>query len=141
MKKAFSQLGGSMQSKSDLEKNSLRVKLANAGFRSETAPTFYLGLRLIALGVFAIPAAIACVVLWGFTLDALWKVGLAVRARERGEDMAVSIAVVTPGRDHVERRMAFLGGSLGRTRAALTAAAVLLRVLRDETVPGDPTVR
>ena len=69
------------------------------------------------------------------------EVGLAVRARERGEDMAVSIAVVTPGRDHVERRMAFLGGSLGRTRAALTAAAVLLRVLRDETVPGDPTVR
>ncbi len=77
LKDAFSKLGGRMQSKSDLEKNSLRVKLANAGFRSETAPTFYLGLRLVSLGLFAIPAAIACLAIWGFTLDALWKIGLA----------------------------------------------------------------
>jgi nicotinamide-nucleotide amidase len=59
------------------------------------------------------------------------EVGLAVRARERGGDTAVSVAVVTPGSEHRETRRAFLGGSHGRTRAALTAAGVLFAVLRD----------
>ena len=59
------------------------------------------------------------------------EVGLAVRARERGGDTAVSVAVVTPGSEHRETRRAFLGGSHGRTRAALTAASVLFTVLRD----------
>jgi hypothetical protein len=58
-------------------------------------------------------------------------VGLAVRARERSGDTAVSVAVVTPGSEHRETRRAFLGGSQGRTRAALTAAGVLFAVLRD----------
>jgi nicotinamide-nucleotide amidase len=60
------------------------------------------------------------------------EVGLAVRARERGGDTAVSVAVVTPGSEHRETRRAFLSGSHGRTRAALTAASVLFTVLRDE---------
>lgn len=59
------------------------------------------------------------------------EVGLAVRARERGGDTAVSVAVVTPDSEHRETRRAFLGGSHGRTRAALTAASVLFTVLRD----------
>jgi nicotinamide-nucleotide amidase len=59
------------------------------------------------------------------------EVGLAVRARERGGDTAVSVAVVTPGSEHRETRRAFLAGSQGRTRAALTAASVLFTVLRD----------
>jgi tight adherence protein C len=80
LKDAFSKLGVSMQPKSELEKNGLRVKLANAGFRSEGAPTFYLGLRLVCLGGIAIPAAIVCLAVWGFTLDALWKIGLATCA-------------------------------------------------------------
>ena len=58
-------------------------------------------------------------------------VGLAVRARERGGDTAVSVVVVTPGSEHRETRRAFLGGSHGRTRAALTAASVLFTALRD----------
>jgi nicotinamide-nucleotide amidase len=58
-------------------------------------------------------------------------VGLAVRARERGGDTAVSVAVVTRGSEHRETRRAFLAGSHGRTRAALTAASVLFSVLRD----------
>jgi nicotinamide-nucleotide amidase len=58
-------------------------------------------------------------------------VGLAVRARERGGDTAVSVAVVTPRSEHRETRRAFLAGSHGRTRAALTAASVLFTVLRD----------
>ena len=59
------------------------------------------------------------------------EVGLAVRARERGGDTAVSVAVVTPGSEHRETRRAFLGGSHGRTRAALTAASVLFVGLPD----------
>jgi nicotinamide-nucleotide amidase len=61
-------------------------------------------------------------------------VGLAVRARERGGDTAVSVAVVTPRSEHRETRRAFLAGSHGRSRAALTAASVLFTVLRDAPV-------
>jgi nicotinamide-nucleotide amidase len=57
-------------------------------------------------------------------------VGLAVRARTRSGDMAVSIAVVDPAGEHAERRVAFLAGAMGRTRAALLAAAVLQARLR-----------
>jgi hypothetical protein len=63
------------------------------------------------------------------------EVGLAVRARERGGDTAVSVAVVTPGSEHRETRRAFLGGSHGRTRAALTAASVLFIGLPDAAGP------
>ncbi|MDQ2964426.1 MAG: molybdopterin-binding protein [Chloroflexota bacterium] len=56
-------------------------------------------------------------------------VGVAVRAAPRGEDTAVTVVVVTPQRTHTERRLAFLGGAQGRSRAALTAAAVLLAEL------------
>jgi nicotinamide-nucleotide amidase len=59
-------------------------------------------------------------------------VGLAVHARERGADTAVTVAVVTPSSEHRETRRTFLGGSHGRTRAALTTAGVLFTLLRDE---------
>ena len=58
------------------------------------------------------------------------EVGLAVRARARGEDTAVSVAIATPGGIRHERRLGFLGGSAGRSRAALIASAALLRTLR-----------
>ena len=62
-------------------------------------------------------------------------VALAVVARPRGADTAVSVAIVTPHGSHRERRLAFQGGPQGRVRAALTAAAILLehlgRVARD----------
>jgi nicotinamide-nucleotide amidase len=57
------------------------------------------------------------------------EVGVAVRAAARGDDTAVSVVVASPNRIHRERRLAFLGGSQGRSRAALTAAAVLLAEL------------
>ncbi len=57
-------------------------------------------------------------------------VGLAVRASTTGGDMTVRIAVVDPRGDHVEQRLAFIAGSMGRSRAALLAAAVLLARLR-----------
>ena len=42
------------------------------------------------------------------------EVGIAVEARERGGDTAVTVAVVTPEAAHRETRVVFLGGSLGR---------------------------
>jgi nicotinamide-nucleotide amidase len=57
-------------------------------------------------------------------------VGLAVRARSRAGDTAVSVAIVTPNGSHRESRVAFLTGEQGRLRAALAAADVLLRRLR-----------
>ena len=58
------------------------------------------------------------------------EVGIAVEARERGGDTAVTVAVVTPDGSHRETRLVFLGGSLGRGRAAIAAAAILLSRLR-----------
>jgi hypothetical protein len=42
----------------------------------------------------------------------------------------VTVAVVSPDGSHRETRVVFLDGSLGRGRAAIAAAAVLLARLR-----------
>ena len=60
-------------------------------------------------------------------------VGIAVRARPRTGDTAVSIAIVTPLGERRVRRLVFLTGPMGRSRAALAAAAVLLETLRDRS--------
>jgi nicotinamide-nucleotide amidase len=67
-------------------------------------------------------------------------VTVGVRVRARGDDSAVSVVVVLPGRVHRERRIAFLGGSQGRLRAALAAAHILLTELRKED-PAGPAAR
>lgn len=58
------------------------------------------------------------------------EVGVAVEARERRGDTAVSVAVVTPDATHRETRVVFLGGPLGRSRAAIATAAILLSRIR-----------
>jgi nicotinamide-nucleotide amidase len=58
-------------------------------------------------------------------------VGIAVRARPRTGDTAVSIAIVTPRSERRVRRVVFLTGPMGRSRAALAATAVLLETLED----------
>jgi tight adherence protein C len=45
-----------MMPKTELEQSELKVKLANAGFRSESAPAVYSGIRLAALGFFFLVA-------------------------------------------------------------------------------------
>ena len=60
-------------------------------------------------------------------------VGIGIRVRARGQDTAVSVVVVLPDRVHRERRMAFLGGTQGRLRAALVAAHILVTELRGES--------
>ena len=59
------------------------------------------------------------------------EVGVAAEARERGGDTAVTVAVVTPDGGHRETRVVFLAGPLGRGRAAIATAAILLKRLRD----------
>jgi nicotinamide-nucleotide amidase len=59
------------------------------------------------------------------------QVGLAVRARPRGSELAVSVAIVTPNGEHRQTRTTYTGGSLGRSQAALLAAATLSTALGD----------
>jgi nicotinamide-nucleotide amidase len=59
-------------------------------------------------------------------------VALGVQVAARGDDTAVEIVVVSPSGTHRERRLAFLGGAQGRSRAALLASATLLERLRWE---------
>ena len=69
-------------------------------------------------------------------------IGLAVRARPRGGDTAVSVVVTGPGWVHRERRLVFLGGANGRTRAALAAVHILLTAIRahgKKAVVDDPS--
>ena len=47
LKTAFSSLGAAMEPKSELEKNTLRVTLSNAGFRSESAPAVFQGIQVL----------------------------------------------------------------------------------------------
>src|SRR5262245_37616672 len=47
LKDAATSLGSALEPQSELERNNLRIKLANAGFRSEGAPRIYQGLRVV----------------------------------------------------------------------------------------------
>jgi len=62
------------------------------------------------------------------------EVGLAVHARPRVGDTAVSVAIALPHGERRVRRAVFLTGPMGRSRAALAAAAVLLETLREADV-------
>ncbi len=56
---------------------------------------------------------------------------IGVRVRPRGSDTSVSVVVAGPGWTQRERRMVFLGGANGRSRAALAAAHILLVAIRN----------
>src|SRR5579871_3288347 len=72
LKKMMEGMGAGIASQqSDLERNSLRVKLANAGFRSESAPAVFQGLRLASMLGFLAVGALVGVVSEGMTMNAL----------------------------------------------------------------------
>lgn len=78
LKDAFSNLGGVMEPQSDLEKSNLRIRLANAGFRSENAASVYQGIRLVCLIAFLIPAVFFFLLKDGLTAKSIeWAVFLA----------------------------------------------------------------
>jgi nicotinamide-nucleotide amidase len=58
------------------------------------------------------------------------EVGLVVRAVESGDDTSVEVAAAGPFGLAETRQVAFLGGSEGRRRAGVTAAAFLFRIAR-----------
>jgi len=58
------------------------------------------------------------------------EIGLAVEAASHGGDLAAAVAISTPEGDHREHRVVFLDGPLGRSRAAIAAASILLARLR-----------
>ncbi|MDW8244661.1 MAG: type II secretion system F family protein [Thermogemmata sp.] len=75
LKDMIGQLGEVMDSGNEPERNSLRVKLANAGFRSERAVAVYQGIRLICLLAFLFPALFFFLLKEGFTLRSIqWVV-------------------------------------------------------------------
>ena len=77
LKDAFSNLGGVMEPTNDLEKNSLKIKLANAGFRNENAAQVYLGIRVVCLVAFLLPALFFFLLKDGFTTKSIeWTVAL-----------------------------------------------------------------
>ena len=59
-------------------------------------------------------------------------VALAARARPRGRDMVLRVAIATDRGVRMATRAVFLSGSQGRHRAGIAAALVLLRLLEAE---------
>ncbi len=49
LEKASPALAKPLEPKSELERNNLRIRLANAGFRSDSAPSIFLGLKFVSL--------------------------------------------------------------------------------------------
>jgi tight adherence protein C len=71
LKEAIASLGGAMEGKSELERNTLKLKLTNAGFRSDNAPMIYHGLRFLCIMLFLVPTAGLMLYMSGFTQKAL----------------------------------------------------------------------
>jgi tight adherence protein C len=71
LKDAFSSIGSAMEPQSDLEKSSLRVKLANAGFRSESAAAVFQGLRVASLVGIGLPGVFAAWMMFGLATKGL----------------------------------------------------------------------
>jgi tight adherence protein C len=74
LKDVFSKLGANMEPKSDLERDGIRVKLANAGFRSESATAVFQGIRLASL-VLSFPAMFLAYLYFGLTSVGLLTIG------------------------------------------------------------------
>ena len=94
LKDAFSSLGKSMEPKSDLERDGLKVQLANAGFRSETAPAVFLGIRVLAL-ILSVPFVIGAYASYGLTSKGMLLMGMALAAGLYGPRIALSQMIGT----------------------------------------------
>lgn len=71
LKGAATTLGGALEPQSELEKSNLRIKLANAGFRSENAPAIYHGLRMASMLLFLGLGLLGFYFKYGFTYKLL----------------------------------------------------------------------
>src|SRR6516165_1878051 len=69
-------LSAPLMPQTELEQNALKVRLANAGFRSDSAVSVYLGLRFGSLLLFALIGVCVFLPKFGFALKTLyWLVG------------------------------------------------------------------
>lgn len=68
LKDAASALGNALEPQSELERSALRIKLANAGFRSESAASVYQGIRMASLVTFVVLGALIFGIRNGITL-------------------------------------------------------------------------
>jgi len=71
LKDAFNSLGGAMDGGSEVQRGSLKIKLANAGFRSENAAGIYQGIRVACLAAFLLPALFFFLLKDGFTMKSM----------------------------------------------------------------------
>ena len=93
LKKMMEGMGASIASQqSDLEKNSLRVKLANAGFRSETAPAVFQGLRIAGLVGFLVVGAVVGIITEGLSIETLKRVKDDVKEVKSGFECGIKLA-------------------------------------------------
>jgi tight adherence protein C len=68
-------LSGPLMPQTELEQSELKIRLANAGFRSDSAVAVYLGLRFATLVVFTVIGLAVALPQHGFTLAALKPLG------------------------------------------------------------------
>jgi tight adherence protein C len=73
--KAFSK---PLMPQTELEQSELKIKLANAGFRSESAVAVYLGLRFCSMMISILLSVVIFLPRYGLTLDGLKPMGLLV---------------------------------------------------------------
>jgi tight adherence protein C len=71
LKEAASSLGGALEPQSELEKNALKIKLANAGFRSDSAAAVYQGIRMATFLGFTALGGLFFTYKFGMTFKAL----------------------------------------------------------------------
>ncbi len=71
LERAAPTLSKALEPKTDLERNELKVKLANAGFNSPNAPTIFLALKVAMLVVGAVVGASVGIPLWGLSQNGL----------------------------------------------------------------------
>lgn len=76
LKDAIASLGGAMEGQSDLEKDKLKLKLTNAGFRSDSAPMIFQGLRVVCIAFFLLPSSGIMFGMEGFTQKAFMYVAI-----------------------------------------------------------------
>jgi tight adherence protein C len=71
-------LSGPLMPQTELEQSQLKIRLANAGFRSDSAVAVYLGLRVAVLIGFSLLGLAIFLPRYGFKSDAMMPVGLFV---------------------------------------------------------------
>jgi len=71
LKDAIASIGGG-GGLNELEQNKLKLKLTNAGFRSDTAPMIYQGLRVVCIALFLVPTSGVMLLMEGFTQKAFF---------------------------------------------------------------------